>query len=110
MPTPATADRNLLFGLLSLKMDFITRAQLLDALSAWHDRKHDPLGLIQQRGALDEGQRQAIDALLDCHVARHGGAQQGLGAVRVDESVLQELKQLPDEGLRRSVASLVPPE
>ena len=33
-PSPA-ADRNLVFGLLALQMDFVTREQLLDAMHAW---------------------------------------------------------------------------
>jgi len=38
----ASSDRNLLFGLIALKMDFVTREQLLDAMSAWLDRKAVP--------------------------------------------------------------------
>ena len=31
----SAADRNLLFGILALQMDFISRDQLIEALHAW---------------------------------------------------------------------------
>jgi hypothetical protein len=34
-PTPAPADRNLLFGILALQMDFIGRDALVQAMNAW---------------------------------------------------------------------------
>jgi hypothetical protein len=42
-PTPASADRNLLFGILALQLDFVTRDALLAAMSAWVLAKHKPL-------------------------------------------------------------------
>ena len=32
MPAPSTADRNLIFGLLALQIDFVSREQLLDGV------------------------------------------------------------------------------
>lgn len=48
---PVSADRNLLFGILALQMDFITRDQLVAALHAWVLAKHRPLGeiLVEQK-------------------------------------------------------------
>ena len=45
------ADRNLLFGILALQMDFITRDQLVAAMQAWVFDKAQPLGqiLIKQK-------------------------------------------------------------
>jgi hypothetical protein len=45
-PTPPTADRNLLFGILALQMDFIGRDDLIAAMSAWVLDKGKPLGQI----------------------------------------------------------------
>jgi eukaryotic-like serine/threonine-protein kinase len=45
MPTPpADADRNLVFGLLALQMNFVSRDQLLDGMHAWMLEKQTPLG------------------------------------------------------------------
>jgi hypothetical protein len=52
-PSPAT-DRNLIFGLLALQMDFVTREQWLDARHAWMLAKQTPLGeILHQRQVLD---------------------------------------------------------
>jgi hypothetical protein len=45
-PAPATpsADRNLLFGILALQMDFVSRDALITAMKAWILAKNRPLG------------------------------------------------------------------
>ena len=57
MSNPA-ADRNLLFGILALQLDFITRDALIAAMHAWVLQKSKPIGqiLIEQD---DLGQRLA---------------------------------------------------
>ena len=62
----AAADRNLLFGILALQMDFIGRDALIAAMHAWVLDKAKPLGdiLVEQR-ALDP---------TDAHAARSPGA------------------------------------
>jgi hypothetical protein len=44
-------DRNLLFGILALPMDFISRDALIAAMHAWVLNKQKPLGqvLVEQR-------------------------------------------------------------
>ena len=50
---PAASDRNLLFGILALQMDFITRDALVAAMNAWVLQKHRSLAdLLEERGAL----------------------------------------------------------
>ena len=55
-PSPASADRNLLFGILALQMDFVSRDALLAAMNAWVLAKHKPLGaiLVEQGGLAPE--------------------------------------------------------
>ncbi len=54
----ADADRNLLFGILALQMDFITRDALVAAMNAWLLQKHKPLAeMLAERGALSPGDR-----------------------------------------------------
>ena len=43
-PPASAADRNLLFGILALQMDFVTRDQLVAAMHAWVLDKGKPLG------------------------------------------------------------------
>ena len=43
---PAAADRNLLFGILALQMDFISRDQLVRAMNAWVLDKKKPLAAL----------------------------------------------------------------
>jgi len=52
---PAESDRNLLFGVLALQMDFITRDALIAATHAWVIEKGKPLGrILVERRDLDE--------------------------------------------------------
>ena len=43
----ASADRNLLFGILALQMDFISREALITAMNAWVLTKSKPLGQLR---------------------------------------------------------------
>ena len=57
------ADRNLLFGILALQMDFVERDALIAAMNAWVLRKDQPLGeILVQQGALAEDERRLLDA------------------------------------------------
>src|SRR5207248_11676374 len=70
----AAADRNLLFGVLALQMDFITRDQLVEAMNAWVLVKHRPLGdILVERGALATDDHALLTPMVERHVARHGG-------------------------------------
>ena len=40
----AAADRNLLFGILAVQMDFVSAEQLIIAMNAWVLNKARPLG------------------------------------------------------------------
>jgi hypothetical protein len=52
-PSPASADRNLLFGILALQMDFVSRDALLQAMNAWVLDKPKPLGaILVEHGAM----------------------------------------------------------
>ncbi len=59
--TPArAADRNLLFGILALQMDFIGRDALIQAMHAWVLDKTKPLGQILQEHKALAGERRAL--------------------------------------------------
>ena len=54
------ADRNLLFGILALQMDFVTRDGLIAAMNAWVLDKIKPLGqILQAQGGAGRGRARA---------------------------------------------------
>ena len=73
MPSgPNSADRNLLFGIIALQMDFVSRDQLIAAMQAWVFDKHKPLGqVLSEQGTLSSGDHDAIESLVRRHFLRH---------------------------------------
>ena len=70
----AEADRGLLFGVLALQNDFISRDDLVAAFAVWVADKARPLGqILVDRGALDDARRALLEALVGEHLKRHGG-------------------------------------
>jgi serine/threonine-protein kinase len=106
--SPAGSDRNLLFGILALQMDFIDQGALLAALRAWVFEKSSPLGeILVQQGALQASQRNVLEALVDAHLAMHGDAEKSLAAVPVSTPLRRELHSLADADVQASL-SLAP--
>jgi serine/threonine-protein kinase len=108
------ADRNLLFGILALQLDFISRDQLVAAMNAWVLDKHQPLSqvLAEQQGL--NAERQALlDALVREHLKQHGDdPEKSLAALSSIGSVRQSLEGVADIDLQTSLAhiSAVPPQ
>ncbi len=77
------ADRNLLFGVLAMQMDFVTREALIAAVSAWVLDKSRPLDrILVEQGALAADERDLLEPLIHKHLERHGGdpgAEPGVG-------------------------------
>jgi hypothetical protein len=68
----ANSDRNLLFGVLALQMDFLGRDALIAAMHAWVLDKARPLGqILDEQQALRPDQRDLLDALVQKHLGRH---------------------------------------
>ena len=71
--SPAQSDRNLLFGILAVQMDFIGRDTLVAGMHAWVLDKGKPLGqVLREQGALSEEHLGLLGALVEAHVRRHG--------------------------------------
>jgi serine/threonine protein kinase/tetratricopeptide (TPR) repeat protein len=102
------ADRNLLFGILALQMDFITRDTLIGALNAWVLDKAKPLSqILAEQGQLTPDLRHLLEAMVDKHIQVHqGDAQQSLAAVSSASSLRQELQQIADADLHASLAQV----
>src|SRR2546423_1391121 len=102
------SDRNLLFGILALQMDFISRDALIAAMSAWALDKARPLGqiLVGQR-ALASDQHSLLEALVRAHVRQHGDdPERSLAALGPAASVREALRQVGDTALHASLAQL----
>jgi serine/threonine-protein kinase len=100
------ADRNLLFGILALQLDFIGRDTLISAMNAWVLDKAQPLGLILvEQQTLRPDQHAALEVLVNLHLERHqGDGEKSLAAAPDD--VKRSLAALDDPDIERSLASL----
>jgi serine/threonine-protein kinase len=109
MSLPNT-DRNLLFGILALQMDFIERDELVAAMNAWILDKARPLGQIMvEQGSLRPDKRDLLEALVKAHLEEHGGdARKSLGAVATTGSVCQELRQIDDPDVQATLNPVSP--
>jgi serine/threonine-protein kinase len=99
------ADRNLLFGILAVQMDFISRDQLIAAMNAWVLEKGKPLGaILQAQGALGKDEHALLEALVIKHLQKHGNdAARSLAAVESGASVRDALANVRDPEVHASL-------
>ena len=104
----SASDRNLLFGVLALQMDFLTQGQLIQGMQAWVLEKSQPLeNLLVAKGLLAEADRDLLLPLVQRHIAQHGGdAEQSLKALSSVTPSVNVLKQIEDAELQQSLRSL----
>src|SRR4051794_26046220 len=93
------ADRNLLFGILALQMDFVTRDALIAAMNAWVLDKRNPLGaILVAQGALDAGDRALLEPMIARHIQVHGDdPARSLAAFGPGRSTRDALKSIDDD-------------
>src|SRR5579871_896930 len=105
-PDPSFADRNLLFGILALQLNFISQSTLMSAMNAWVLDKTKPLGsILLAQGRLTGGQLQALDALLVQHLIAHGGdSDNSLRAIATPSTVAAQLSSVNDPDVQASVS------
>jgi serine/threonine protein kinase/tetratricopeptide (TPR) repeat protein len=112
-PTPAAADRNLLFGILALQTNFVRQDALIAAMHAWVLDKSKSLGrILGDQGQLPDERRRLLDALVDEHLKEHhGDAPQSLAALSSAEPARRLLAgATTDEDVRASLAWLGDPD
>ena len=99
-------DRNLLFGILALQMDFISRDQMVAGMHAWVLDKAKPLGeVLVQLNHLAEDERALLDALVEKHLSKHDDdPQQSLAALSSLGPIRQDLQHLVDADVQASLA------
>ncbi len=100
------ADRNLLFGVLALQMEFVTQEQVVAALDAWGHFKEKTLGdILVEQSVLDSERRQLLNAVLAQRLKQHGGdAAHSLAALAVPPALRNELSRFTDPELQASVS------
>src|SRR4051794_2734382 len=98
----ARADRNLLFGILALQMDFISRDALVAAMNAWVLDKAKSLGkVLCEQGALSGPRHELLEALVVEHLAQHGGEPaRSLALLSSVGSARHELEHIPDDDVQ----------
>src|SRR5437762_5365972 len=101
-----SADRNLLFGILALQMDFIDRDALIRAMHAWVLDKRKSLGQVfLDQGELSGDRHGLLEALVQEHLKQHGNdTQQSLAALSSVASARDELRQIADAEVQASLA------
>ena len=107
-------DRNLLFGIVALQFDFVTRDQLVAAMNAWVlDKKKSLADLLVERDALTASRRAMLEPLVDEHVRQHQGDPQrslaALSSVDAARQALQALQAINDPDLEASLRNLTRP-
>jgi Tfp pilus assembly protein PilF/tRNA A-37 threonylcarbamoyl transferase component Bud32 len=108
-PNPAAADRNLLFGILALQMDFVGRDSLIAAMHAWMLDKTKPLGqVLVGQGALRPDLHEVLDLMVQKHLEVHGNdPEKSLAAVGPPASIREELRSIADPDLQASLGHIV---
>lgn len=102
---PVSADRNLLFGVLAVQLDFVSRDDLIAATSRWVLNKEQPLGeVFVQQGMLSSDESQLLENVVEKHLQRNNGdPKQSLEAVEAFDSIRASLGTLDDADLRSTV-------
>ena len=106
--TTANGDRNLLFGILALQMDFISRDALVKAMHAWVLDKAKPLSqILVEQGAMSAARCALLEPLVQEHIQQHGNdPEKSLAAVSSVGSAREELKRIADPDVQASLIHL----
>jgi tetratricopeptide (TPR) repeat protein/serine/threonine protein kinase len=104
----AVADRNLLFGILALQLDFIGRDALIASMHAWVLDKSKPLGqILLDQAQLSPERLQLLEALVAEHLkSHHNDPEQSLVALSPISTFPKELSQIADDELQGSLGAV----
>jgi serine/threonine-protein kinase len=110
-PNRPGTDSNLLFGILALQMDFITRDALIAAMHAWVLDKAKPLRqILVELGALQPAKRDLLEPLVAAHLEMHGGdVEKSLAAIPVAPPLREQLRSLAGLEVQAALAQLPTP-
>src|SRR5688500_11231439 len=101
----AAADRNLLFGILALQNNFVSREALLAAFTVWVADKSQEIGqLLLGQKRIDSEQFAILNGLVSQLLKQHGGSpEKCLHALSSVPSARDDLNQLRDSDLQASL-------
>jgi serine/threonine-protein kinase len=102
-----SADRNLLFGILALQLDFVGKDALIEAMNTWALDKTKPLGeILRDHGHLSADRLRLLSALVAEHLKQHDDdPKQSLAALRsIDAPVRLELQSIAEPALTAEYA------
>ncbi|WP_435010851.1 WD40 repeat domain-containing serine/threonine protein kinase [Tundrisphaera lichenicola] len=104
----AQADRNLLFGILALQMNFIGLDQLVAGIEEWvRDKSRSIDQILVDRGSLDPRCRELLVPMVAAHVEQHeGDPARSLAALSTLGSVVPPLTQLGDPDIQASLVRM----
>jgi serine/threonine-protein kinase len=99
------ASAQLLFGIIALQSNFITREQLLAAFDAWvHDKRQTLAEILVSQGALTGEARQALEALVAAFLQKHAGdAELSLAGLSSPAQLRPQLARIADQDLQASL-------
>jgi formylglycine-generating enzyme required for sulfatase activity/tetratricopeptide (TPR) repeat protein/tRNA A-37 threonylcarbamoyl transferase component Bud32 len=104
------ADRNLLFGILAVQMEFVSRDQLIAAMHAWVLDKATSLGrILCRQQVLGSDEHDLLEALVEKHLRRHGDVHRSLAVLAPAEPariLTLDLEQLADADVQASLGHL----
>lgn len=102
------ADRHLLFGLFALQNGLINQVQLVAAFQTWTlDKSKSLADHLEALGELGPDDRAAVEALVTCHIKRHGGdVERSLSAVPAGNSTREGLAKLGDPDIEATLNHL----
>src|SRR5262249_32160092 len=114
-PQKFFASEQLLFGIIALQNNFVTREQFVAAFDAWvHDKSRALAEILQSQGGLSPDDREILDRLGGQFLEKHeGDADKSLAALSAIPHVRPELEQFQDADLAASLGNIgadVPPD
>ena len=97
----SSTDRNLLFGILALQMDFITRDALITAMKTCEKEKEKSVGqVLQSQGSLAGDDDRLLNVLVGRFMEIHdNNARRCLAAVTTVNAIRNDLEQIGDKEL-----------
>jgi serine/threonine protein kinase len=104
----SSTHRHLLFGLVALQNDFISRRQLVEAFGIWLANRSQTLDdILQAQGALSADTSNLLKTLVNQLIAGHAGSvEASLGTISSVAAVRQALENLHDAELNASLIHL----
>jgi WD40 repeat protein/serine/threonine protein kinase len=102
-------DRNLLFGILAVQMDFVGRDALIAAMHAWLLERSKPLGrILVEQQALSPARYSLLEQLVDEYLAAHDGdAEKSLAAAGGVGPIRDDLQHIADSELHATLDRIV---